>query len=199
MDLEKAYSDFFSEFFENVKEEFRKSISSKEADELSSGELALRDGISSLPCPVNIVRLKIDTKRYEKAENNVYHLIAYDFSNFGESAVKYYGEIDLDEIEKHNDLLKDFGLDEQNIKELQSFEWLGYGYIDHWRWVWIIPYDILENPEAYAKEFIRSFWDTFWDKILQKFDSNPGDTILESRGHHTDLCFWLSFWFFVAA
>jgi len=168
--LEKAYSNFFGEFFENVKEEFRKSIGFKEADELPSGELALRDAVSSLPCSVSVIRLKIDTKRYEEAENDVYHLVAYSFSDFGESSVKYHGEIDLDEIEKHNELLKNFDLDEQKINELKSFKLIGYGDTDHWLWVWIIPYDILENPGAYAKDFIRSFWETFRHKILQKFE-----------------------------
>lgn len=170
MDLEKTYSNFFSEFFENVKEEFKKSTGFKKADELSSGQLALRDAINSLPCPVSIIRLKIDTKRYEEAKNEVYHLIAHDFSGFGESSVRYYGEVDLDEIEKRNNSLRDFGLDEQRIEGLKSFKLIGYGDIDHWHWVWIVPYDILEKPEAHAKDFIRSFWETFWHKILQKFE-----------------------------
>ena len=170
MSLEREYSTYFSEFFENVKEEFKKSTGFKEADELSSGQLALRDAINSLPCSVNIIRLKIDTKKYEEAKNEAYHLIAYDFSDFGEFSVRYYGEVDLDEIEKYNDLLKDFSLDEQNIKELRSFKLIGYGDIDHWRWIQIIPYDILENPKDYIRDFTSSFWMTFRDKILQKFE-----------------------------
>ena len=63
MDLEKEYSTYFSEYFENVKEEYMKSIGFKEADELSSGELAFRDAITSLPCPVKVVKLKIDINR----------------------------------------------------------------------------------------------------------------------------------------
>jgi|GEM_PF-5561285 len=42
MDLEKEYSTYSSEFFENVKEEYMKSIGFKEADELFSRELAFR-------------------------------------------------------------------------------------------------------------------------------------------------------------
>ncbi|MCJ7570302.1 MAG: hypothetical protein MUO82_00270 [Candidatus Thermoplasmatota archaeon] len=99
MDLEEKYFTYFSEFFENVKEECRKSIGFKKTNELSSGELAFRDAISSLPCPVSVVRLITDVKKYKEAKNNVYHLIAYEFSNFGESSIRYYGEIDLDEIE----------------------------------------------------------------------------------------------------
>jgi hypothetical protein len=95
MDLEREYTTYFSEFFENAKEKFRTSTGLKEADELSSGELAFRDAISSLPCPVSVIRLKINLKKYNKAKNDVYNLITYDFSNFGESSVKYYGELDL--------------------------------------------------------------------------------------------------------
>ena len=169
MDLEKEYFTYFSRFFEKVKEQFRKSIGFKGADEISSGELAFADAISSLPCSVSIIRLKIDTKKHEKAENNVYHLIAYDFSNFGDSSVKYYGEIDLDEIEKYIELLKDFNLDQRLIKELKSLKLAGYGDPARWYWVWIIPYDILENPERYAIDFIHSFWMMFGNEILQKF------------------------------
>jgi len=170
MDLEKEYSTYFSEFFEKVKEEYMKSIGFKEADELSSGELAFRDAIRSLPCPVSVIRLKIDIKRYNNAKSEVYHLITYDFSTFGESSVQYYGEIDLDEIEKYIELLEDFDLDAQKIKELKSFKLVGYGDPDRWFWVWIIPYDILENPEECARDFINSFCMTFGDKILQKFE-----------------------------
>ena len=170
MDLEMEYTTYFSEFFENVKEEFRKLTGFKEADELSSGELAFRDAIRSLPCPVSVVRLIIDVKKYKEAKNNAYHLIIYDFSNFGESSVEYCGKIDLDEIEKYIELLKDFNLDQQKIKELKSFKLAGYGDPECWFWIWIIPYDILEKPEEYARDFMHSFWITFGHKILQKFE-----------------------------
>jgi len=173
MDLEREYFTYFSGFFENVKEQFRKSVGLKEVDELSSGELAFRDAISSLPCPVSIIRLKIDITKHEKAENNVYHLITYDFSNFGESSIKYYGEVDLDEIEKYRELLEDFNIDKQKIEWLRDFKTLGYGDPDQWYWVWIIPYDILENAEEYVRDFlyhpINSFLTIFENKILQKF------------------------------
>ena len=98
MDLERKYTICFSKLFDNIKVEFGKSIGFREADEVSSGELAFRDAISSLPCPVSIVRLTIDVKKYKEAENSVYHLIRYDFFNFGEYSIRYYGEVDLDEI-----------------------------------------------------------------------------------------------------
>lgn len=168
--MEKEYSTYFSEFFENVKEEYMKSICFKEADELSSGELAFRDAITSLPCPVKVVKLKIDIKKYKDVKNDVYYLITHDFYNFGGSSVRYYGEIDLDEIEKYVVLLKDFNLDEQKIEGLRGFKLTGYGDPNCWYWVWIIPYDVLENPKKYVRDFINSFWWTFGDKILQKFE-----------------------------
>lgn len=166
--LEREYAIYFSEFFKTVKEEYLKSIGFKEADELPSGELALRDAICSLPCPVSIVRLKINIKMYKNAKNEVYHLIKYDLSNFGDSSVQYYGEINLDEIEEYTELLEDFNLDQQKIEAIKSFNVQSYG--DDWYWVWIISYDILEKPEEHAKEFIYWFWTTSENNILQKFE-----------------------------
>jgi hypothetical protein len=168
MDLKERYFTYFSKFFENVKEEYRKSIGFKETDDLSSGELAFRDAISSLPCPVSVVRLIIDVKKYKEAENKIYHLIGYDFSKSGESSIIYYDEINLDEIEKYIELLKDFDLDQQRIKGLKSFKLLGYGDLECWYWIWIIPYDILEKPKEYVRDFIHSFLDTFGHKIIKK-------------------------------
>jgi len=170
MDLEKKYFTYFSDFFEKVKEGYRNSIGFKETDEFSSGELAFRDAIYSLPCPVRVVRIIVDVKKYKEAKNNIYHLIAYEFSKFGESSIEYYGEINLDEIEKYIELLKDFDLDQQRLRELKSFKLVGYGDPESWFWIWIIPYDILEKPKEYAKDFIFWFWMNFGDKILQKFE-----------------------------
>ena len=46
----------------------------------------------------------------------------------------------------------------------------GYGDPECWFWIWIIPYDILEKPEEYTRDFMHSFWITFGHKILQKFE-----------------------------
>jgi len=170
MGLEGEYTTYFNEFFENVKKEFEKSIGHKEADELSSGELALRDAINALPCPVRVVRITIDVKKYTEAKNNVYHLIRYDFSNFGESSIKYYGGMDLDEIEKYRKLMKDFDLNQHEIKDLRSFKLRGYGDYEFWYWVLVIPYDILEKPEVHTRDFMRLFWTTFGRKLLKIFE-----------------------------
>ena len=88
LDLKTEYTNYFGEFFENLKKEFVKGIDNKKADEFSSEELAFRDLISAFPCPVSVLRITIDVKRYKEAKNNIYLLIKYDFSNFGESSIK---------------------------------------------------------------------------------------------------------------
>lgn len=170
MGLKREYTTYFSEFFENVKKEFEKTIGQQEDDGLSSGELAFRDAISSLPCPVRVARLTIDVNKHKGAKNNVYHLIRYDFSNFGESSVMYYGETGLDEIEKYKELLKDFDLGQHEIKEFRSFKLRGYGDPELWYWVSVIPYDILEKREEYTKDFMQLFWTTLGRQILKKFE-----------------------------
>lgn len=170
MDLEREYAVYFSEFFDTVKEEFARSTGFKKDDELSSAESAFRDALSTSPWPVKVARLRIDSKKHERAKSRVYHMIAYDFSGFRESSVKYYGRIDLDEIENHKDILDGFSLDMRGIEGLKGFKLNGYGDPDCWYWVWVVPYDILEKRKEYAADFMHSFWMNFGHKILEKFE-----------------------------
>jgi len=170
MGLKRKYTTYFVEFFENLKKEFVKGIGNKEDDEFSSVELAFRDVISALPCPVSVVRITIDVKKYTESKNNVYHLIKYDFSNFGEFSIKYYGVTDLDEIEKHKKLMEDFKLNQNEIKELKSFKLRGYGDPEFWYWVLVIRCDILEKREECTKDFMKLFWTTFGHQLLEKFE-----------------------------
>jgi hypothetical protein len=118
---------------------------------------------------VSTLRITISSKKHPEAKGTVYHLITFSFSRFGQREVKYYGEIDLDEIEKHIEGLKEFELDGQMIKEIRSFKVGGYGAPNQWFWVWIIPYDLLQSPEEYAAEFLASFQITFRNKIIEEF------------------------------
>jgi len=170
MDLQKEYTAYFGEFFENIKEQFRKSTGFEETAELSSKELAFRDAIGALPCPVSVVRLRIDLNGHKEAKNSIWHLVRYDFSDFGVPSVNYYGEIDLDEIEKHKELLERFDLGQHGINELKRFKLVGYGDIECWCWVWVRPYDILEEPKEHFRDFMRSFSTTFGYKILEEFE-----------------------------
>ena len=170
-DFQEVYSEYFIEFFEAVKEEFRKTISYRKADELSSGELAFREAINLLPCPVKVVRIKIDLKKYKKAENSIYHLIGYDFSSFRNPIVEFYGEIDLDKIEKYSKLLKEhFCFSEKIEKDLKNFVLSGYGDLDRWQWFQVIPYDIINKRKDYIHDFLFLLQTTLMDKILDKFE-----------------------------
>ncbi len=169
--FQKIYSEYFIEFFEDVKEEFRRATGYRETEELSSGELAFKAAVNSLPCPVKVLRVKVDLKKYEKAEDSIYHLIGYDFSSFGNPKVEFYGEINLDRIGKYSALLKEhFDLYGEREKDLKNFVLRGYGDYDHWQWFQVIPYDIINKRKDYIHDFLFLLQTTFMDKILDKFE-----------------------------
>jgi hypothetical protein len=172
MELEKQYRIHFEQFFENVREAFRKSVAYHPDDELSSGELAHKKAIWSLPCPVKVVRLKIDIDKYKQASAKTYHLIAFELSDPGKSDVTYYGEIDIDDLGKHSGLLHAFGLALSNVEELKTFRIESYADSEKWRYLTVIPYDILAKPLEHAKEFRWSFSMMFGGKILREFEES---------------------------
>lgn len=168
--LKKKYVVYFNKFFKNIKDKFSNSTRFNKLDELTSGELAVRDAINSLPCPIRVLRLKIDKNKYKTAKSDTYHLVRYNFSKLGEFKVKYYGEINLDEIKMFSDVLKDFDLNKERIEELKTFQILSYFDYDPWFWLDIIPYNILIKFQEHVKEFIGEFQLKFIDIILQKFE-----------------------------
>ncbi|MGE5894508.1 MAG: hypothetical protein ACM34I_10670 [bacterium] len=169
MDMEKEYSAFFGTFFDSVKEEHQTLTGSRQDDELSLSEQAFRNAVRALPCPVSIIRLRVNTRKYSEAKNPVYHLITFDFSRCGLSAVTYYGERDLDELDAHAGAWKEFDLNPQMLNELRTFRLGGYGSPNQWNWVWIVPYDILKHPGLYVEDFLASFQITFRNKIIKEF------------------------------
>jgi len=44
--------------------------------------MARRDAINSLPCPIDIVELRIDREKCKRVEDEICQLIRYDFSRF---------------------------------------------------------------------------------------------------------------------
>ena len=56
------------------------------------------------------------------------------------------------------------------IKELRSFKLNGYGDLERWFWVWVLPYDILEKRNEYIADFICWFSLTFGSKIWERFE-----------------------------
>lgn len=143
----------------------------KSDNDFSSEEAAFRDAVRSLlPCSVRIARLKVDTGAHKDAKGAVYHLIAYYIFNSEKPSTNYYGEIDLDELEKCEDLLKDFGVDYEQIEQLKSFKLGGYGNPQQGYWVSVVAYDIFENPERYANDFLFLLGYVFGERISKKFE-----------------------------
>ena len=169
--FQEVYSEYFAKFFEAIKEELRKAIGYREAEELSSGELAFKTAINSLPCPLKVLRIKIDLNKYKKAGNSTYHLIGYDFSNLGTLTAEFHGEINLDQIGEYRELLKEhFDLYEEREKDLKNFVLRGYGDYDRWQWFQVIPYDIINKRKDYIQDFLLLLQTTFMDKILDRFE-----------------------------
>lgn len=171
MKLEKQYIIYFEQFFKNVREEFNKSVKYCPDDELSSGELAHKKAICSLPCPVKVVRIKVETEKYNQANDSIYHLIAFELSDLGKSKVIYYGEIDIDEIDKQSGLLNSFKLDQADVEELKTFKIQSYADLENWHYVTVVPYDILDKPAKHARDFRWSFLSSFSREILQRFET----------------------------
>lgn len=169
-DMKREYEIYFRRFFKNLKERSREFSSSKHIEGLSSGELAFINTIDSLPCPVNIVRIKVDTRRYKESGNDIYHLIKYDFARAGEFFLSYYGEICMDEIENYALVLEVFGLSQSLIRNLRTFKLEGYGDPDQWDWVSVLAYDVLERPEEYIEDFLFMLETIFWHKIVQELE-----------------------------
>ncbi len=167
----KEYVDYFASFFNNVREAFIKSVQSREDEALSSGELAHKKAIWSLPCPVHVARLIVNTHKYKEANGGVYHLIAYDLFNAGKADVNYYGEIDIDELVSFDRLQTAFKLDTSHAEELVKFKFQGYADPENWFYVTVIPYDIFDNPLEHAREFRFSFSFMFGHAILDKFQN----------------------------
>ena len=117
-------TSYFSSFFENLKLELIEQLNNKNDDQLSYQKLALKDAIFSLPCPVSIVSIKVDTKKYENAESESYYLIKYDLSNYGKFQTDFYGEIGIDEINQDVNFADVFNLNNAIITSApESFNW----------------------------------------------------------------------------
>lgn len=125
--------------------------------------------MSQLPCLIDVIRISIDRKKYKKSESEIYHLIRYDFANLGEFVVNYYGEICLDEIGEHHDVLEAFYLIPEFMDKLRTFEIESYCDTNRWDWVSIIPYDILTRFEDCIENFFFSFQMNLEHRILSKY------------------------------
>lgn len=161
-------TSYFSSFFENLKLELIEQLNNKNDDQLSYQKLALKDAIFSLPCPVSIVSIKVDIKRYENADSELYYLIKYDLSNYGKFRTNFYGEMGIDEINQDVNFADVFNLNIAIIESLKELRLVTYGDTE-WPWYWFVSQKTLENTKRYIKDFLFFYEFNFKDKIFRLF------------------------------
>jgi len=161
-------TSYFSSFFENLKQELIGQLSNKNDDQLSYQKLALKDAIFSLPCPVSIVRIKVNANIYENTESESYYLIKYDLSNYGKFQIDFYGEIEIDKINRNVNFADVFSLNNIIIESLKELRLVTYGDTE-WPWYWFVSQKTLVNTKRYIRDFLLFYEFNFKDKIVRLF------------------------------
>ncbi len=106
-----SYEDFFDIVFQKVKAKISEIYRAEEAEELPPAILGMKNFVHSLPCPVKILELRVDTERHGHIEDKTCQLIGYDFSKLGDRFVAYCGIIDAHDANGFKKFLaKEFGL-----------------------------------------------------------------------------------------
>lgn len=106
-----SYEDFFDIVFQKLKAKISEIYPAEEAEELPPAILGMKNFIHSLPCPVKILELRVDTERHGHIEDKTCQLIGYDFSKLGDRFVAYCGIIDAHDVNGFKKFLaKKFGL-----------------------------------------------------------------------------------------
>ena len=106
-----SYNPLFDIVFERVKAQFSDIYPTEEAGGLPSGVLGMKKFVYSLPCPVKILELRVDTEKHKHIEDEICQLIGYDFSKLGERSVSCCGIIDADDTNGFIKFLaEEFGL-----------------------------------------------------------------------------------------
>lgn len=105
------WQDYFNIAFQKVKAKFSEIYPAQEAGELPPAILGMKNFVHSLPCPVKILELRVDTERHKHIEDKICQLIGYDFSKLGDLSVACRGIIDADDTKGFNKfLVEEFGL-----------------------------------------------------------------------------------------
>lgn len=159
---------YFSSFFENLKQELVNQLSNKNNDQLSYQKLALRDSVFSLPCPISIVKLKVDSSKYTNAESEFYYLIKYDLLNYGNFQIDFYREINIDEINPNIEFADVFNLNETIIEDLKELRLVTYGDTE-WPWYWFVSQKTIDDKKKYVGEFLFFYEFNFKNKIFSLF------------------------------
>ncbi len=160
---------YFGTFFEKIKTEVDKRFGTKGDDQIPYDSLTLKYAINSLPCPVSIMMLKVDTEQHAEAESDVYYLVKFDLSEFGKLTADHYGEIDLEDIQNHAELAEHFCLDTEAIKNIKSLQLVYHDIVEPWLWVWLLSQKALQNIDKYVNDFLFFFRFAFNDNIIVRF------------------------------
>lgn len=106
-----SYEDFFDIIFQKVKAKISEIYPAEEAEELPPAILGMKNFVHSLPCPVKILELRIDTERQRHIGGRTCQLIGYDFSKLGDRFVAYCGIMDANDTNGFKKFLaEEFGL-----------------------------------------------------------------------------------------
>lgn len=171
--LEQQYITYFRSFFEQLITSFYKHRGYKIDDELSLSDSIIYDALTSLPCPLGVIRLYVDTNKHCNAKNTVYNIIKFDFTRLGKSNIEYWGETSYDELNKNKDLIEKLQISEDDAMKIIDQNYISFYDYEPWQWVWILSYDILEKLDHFIFEFIENFISLFWHIIQKKFNRIP--------------------------
>lgn len=164
---------FFNQAFSKLKTSHNEMYRSREDDEISPNERALRNAILSLPCAVKCIELKIDTSRHKNVKDESCYLIRYDFARFQDNSVEFVGQFDVDEKTSLVQALSEkFGLNkneaERYISDLiKEFNVIGTSDADFY--IQFAPFDILKRPDEFALSLINIFLTFEADRLITLF------------------------------
>jgi hypothetical protein len=106
-----SYQDFFDIVFQRLKTKFDEIYPAEKAEELPPVVLGMKNFVHSLPCPVKVIELRVDTKKYRQIADDICQLVGYNFSKSGDHSVSYCGIADADDTAAFNKFLtEEFGL-----------------------------------------------------------------------------------------
>jgi hypothetical protein len=164
---------YFGGVFEKVKGKFRKLYPIQDDGATPPNILALRDAVNSLPIPVKIVDVRVDTAKYEHIQDEICQLVRYDFSRFGASSAEYFGMIDADDVKSFQDLVTvklEASPEAANIIITSICQTRGMRLEEPESLFHFLAYDIRNNLEQYTTDFLELFLTNSLPlEVMQKF------------------------------
>ena len=176
VELSPSYwEDYLNIAFQKVKAKFSEVYPAAEAGELPPGIVGLKNFVYSLPCPVKILELRVNTERYKHIEDEVCQLIGYDFSKLGDRSVAYCGVIDSHDTNGFTKFLaEEFGLrPSESLAESFCHDLATTYFSDtdrpdiHFQFP---RYDIRRRPDRYVDDLLELMsWVLLSSETAEKF------------------------------